>query len=443
MRYRQTSQSGVGHIVLFIFIPVLAVIGFAGYRVYQKNYKSLPSVNSSGQAVSYDRTASRQLTNGNCQGAGSVKIGPPMKLNQIGFILPYGLVVGGHVTPVDHQYYNGLAGNNSLRDTYDVIAPADGTLISISHRGDAVNTPPHTIDKPSSDEYRLTIVHTCSFITALDLQTSLSDELKAKLPSNFDPKKGWNGSIKVKKGELLGRIGGQTLDFFVWDLSRSIKGFINPDQYTKSEAWKLYTAPVSEYLDPAIKDQVIAKYIRTVAPIDGKIDYDIDGKLIGNWFLEGTYGYAGSKDGHGMEGYWTGHLSIAPDFIDPSTFNFSIGNYGTYKGASTTDQDAGSNANSGAKQFTTMSNAPDPADVDQSSGLVKYELAQKNYALPSGQFWDSSSFATGIKARPDGPIQATVLVQLTDKRTLKLEAFPGKTAAQVSGFDNNAKVYTR
>ncbi len=439
------NQNGLAHpLFLLLSVAVLAVVGFAGYRVVnKKSGGSLPSVNSNGQTVTYDKQVAQRLTNGSCEGAGSVKIGPPMRLDQIGFILPYGLVVGGHVTPVDHQYYNGLAGNNSLRDTYDVIAPANGILTSISHRGDAVNTPPQTVDKPSSDEYRLTIAHTCSFITTLDLQTSLSNELKAKLPSNFDPKKGWNGSIKVKKGELLGRIGGQTLDFFVWDLSRPIKGFINPDQYTKSEDWKIYTAPTTDYLDPSIKDQVIAKYVRTAAPIDGKIDYDIDGKLIGNWFLEGTYGYAGSKDGHGMEGYWTGHLSIAPDFIDPSTFNFSIGNYGTYQGASTTDQDAASNANSGAQQFTTESNAPDPAAVDQSSGLVKYELAQKNYVLPSGQFWDNSSFALGIKAQPSGPVQATVLVQLTSKRTLKFEAFPGKTANQVTGFDSNAKSYTR
>jgi len=438
------GQKGFAHpIFLIFFILVLGVVGFAGWKVFQKN-KSLPTKTASGQTLIYDQVASRQLTDGHCSGAGSVAIGPPMPLDQVSFILPYGLVVGGHVTPVDHQYYNGLLANKSLRDTYDVIAPADGTLVSIQHRGSKVNTPPHTVDNPSSDEYRLTIVHTCSFITTLDLQTSLSNELKAKLPKDFDPMKGWNGEIKVKKGDLLGRIGGQTLDFFVWDLSKPLTGFINPDQYSKAEAWKVYTAPVSNYYDKSIKDEVIAKYVRTAAPIDGKIDYDIDGKLVGNWFLQGTYGYAGNASGHAGGGnYWIGHLSVVPDFIDPSIFNLSIGNYGSYKAPTATDQDLGSVDNSGAAQFTTKANAPDPAKVDQSSGLVKYELVQKNYVLPNGQMWDNSSFAHGIKAVGSGPVKATVLVQLTGKRTLKFEVFRGKTADQVSTFDSSAKIYTR
>lgn len=350
-------------LVLLLIVFVSCVVGFAGWKFYEKNLAPLPTKSATGVTVNYDQAASRQLTGGNCSGAGSVPIGPPMPLDQVGFILPYGLVTGGHVTPVDHQYYNGLLANNSLRDTYDVIAPADGTLISIEHRGSNVNTPPHTKDIPSSDEYRLTIVHTCSFITTLDLQTSLSDELKAKLPSNFDPRKGWSGQINVKKGELLGHIGGQTLDFFVWDLSHKLTGFINPDQYTKAEAWKLFTAPVSQYYDKSIRDQVIAKYIRTVAPIDGKIDYDVDGKLIGNWFLQGSGGYPGSA-GHPTPNYFAGHLAFIPDYIDPSVFNISIGNYSAYRPPTAQNQDFASSDTSGAAQFVALSNAPDPAVVD-------------------------------------------------------------------------------
>ena len=29
-------------------------------------------------------------------------------------------------------------------------------------------------------------------------------------------------------------------------------------------------------------------YVRTAEPISGKIDYDLDGKLIGNWFVAGS-----------------------------------------------------------------------------------------------------------------------------------------------------------
>lgn len=437
------NQRGVAHpFFLLIIVIVLGVVGLAGWQVYKKNLAPLPNKSASGATVNYDQEVSRQLTDGHCNGAGPVSIGPPMPLDQVSFILPYGLVTGGHVTPVDHQYYNGLLANKALRDTYDVIAPADGTLISIQHRGMNVNTPPHTVNNPSSDEYRLTIVHTCSFITTLDLQTGLSDNIKAQLPKDFDPVKGWSGQIKVTKGELLGHIGGQTLDFFVWDLSHKLTGFINPDQYTKAEDWKLFTAPVSEYYDKSIKDQVIAKYVRTAEPIDGKIDYDIDGKLIGNWFLQGSGGYPG-KTGRPDPNYFVGHLSFAPDFIDPSVFNISIGNYGTYKPPTASNQDFASVENSGAAQFMTLANAPDPAKVGQPTGLVKYELVQKQYLKPDGSQWDNSSFVRGLKAAPLGGVQATALVQLTDKRTLKFEIFRGLKATQVQGFDSGAQTYVR
>src|SRR5579859_2085720 len=123
-----------------------------------------------------------------------------MPINQIGFVLPYGLVVGGHVTPVDHQYYNGLD-PHALRDTYDVIAPADGTLVDIEHRGNNTNTPPHTVDVPSSDEYRLVMAHTCSFLTYVDLVTSLDNNIKSKLPTGWTPGRNNSGvNIPITKG---------------------------------------------------------------------------------------------------------------------------------------------------------------------------------------------------------------------------------------------------
>lgn len=438
MRNAARKEHGFGHLLLFLLIAVLvAGAGFVGWRVYQKNYKSLPSVNSANATVHYDQTASRQLTAGKCQGAGSVNIGPPMPVNQIGFILPYGIVVGGHVTPIDHQYYNGLD-PHALRDTYDVIAPANGTLVDIEHRGNKTNTPPHTVDVPSSDEYRLVMAHTCSFLTYVDLVTSLDNNIKSKLPAGWTPGQNNSGvNIPITKGEVIGHIGGQTLDFAVWDLSKQLKGFISAADYT-AEGWKVFTAPTSNYLDPSIKAQVVAKYIRTAAPIDGKIDYDIDGKLIGNWFQVGTGGYHASNNT--ATNYWAGHLSIAPDSIDPTVYNISIGNYSSYTTTSTYQQDSNS---SGAIQLMIKSAIPDPATVGQSNGIVKYELLVKTYFLPNGQMWDQSSLATDITAAGRGSVQATALAQLTGSRTLKFEAFPGKTADQVTGFDSHATTYTR
>lgn len=439
MRFKRGGQSGIGHLLLVFIVLVGWVIVFAGYKVYQ-NKKPLPSVSSSGVLVSYDQTASRALTAGNCSGAGAINIGPPMKPEQTGFVLPYGLVVGGHVTPVDHQYYIGL-NFRAPRDTYEVIAPGDGTIVSIQHRGNKTNTPLHSIDVPSSDEYRLVFVHTCSFLTYEDLITTLTPDIVAKLPGGHTLT-GSNSvgvNIPVKKGQVIGYIGGQTLDFAVWDLSKPLKGFISYADYT-AEAWKPYTAPPTAYMDSATKAAVVSKYVRTAAPLDGKIDYDIDGKLIGNWFKVGTGGYHAQDNT--AQAYWTGHLSIAPDFIDPNVYNASIGNYGGYPGAVAINNDAGTPDNQ-ATQFMIKNATPDPATVGQSTGAVKYELAIKSYVLPSGAEWNNSSFATSIKATSKGSVLATALAQLTGSRTLRFEVFPGKNASQVTSFDGNATTYTR
>lgn len=429
------NQRGFHLTLLPLFILVLGIVVFAGWKVFQKN-KPLPTKSSTGQSVNYDQKASRELTGGNCSGAGSVQIGSPMAIDQIGYIQPYGLVIGGHVTPIDHQYYTGLD-MNALRDTYDVLAPADGKIVNISHRGDKTNTPPHTTNKPSSDEYRLVFVHTCSFLTYEDLVTSLTPEIIAKLPGGhtLSGSDNVNVDIPVKKGEVIGHIGGQTLDFAVWDLSKKLTGFVNPSSYD-AESWKIFTAPTSDYLDSASKSKVLAKYLRTAAPIDGKIDYDVDGKLIGNWFLQGSGGYHGANNHDKF--YWSGHLSIAPDYLDPSAYIASIGNYGSYAGATINGGDG-----SDAAQFLIKAASPNPKDLGVGQ-LAKYELVQKVYELPDGTFWNINYFATGAKATAGrGSVTATIAAQLTDKRTLKFEVFPGKTADQVPGFDSTAKTYTR
>lgn len=436
---RAANQKGIA-LILEVF--VLAVVLIAAFFVYAKVKSARKAQNlvtaktPSGQTIQYDQGASRGLTDGHCDGVGSTTIVPPMKLEQIGSIQPYGLMVGGHVTPIDHQYYLG-PDINSLRDTYDVVAPADGWLVSIQHRGQNYNTPPHTKNQPSSDEYRMVFAHSCSFLTYVDLVTSIDDHIKAQWPG-WDPHdtKGFK-PIKIKQGEVIGHIGGQTLDFAVWDLSQKPLGFIDTSAY-QGESWKIFTAPTTKFLDPSIKAQVIAKYLRTVEPIDGKIDYDQDGKLIGTWFLKGTNGYQGTAQ-PGTPGYWAGHLSFAPNYIDPTKFIISMGNY---PGQLSYGNNNGNPPGANAQQFGVVGNTPDPATVSVSSNLVKYELVQQSLILPDGQRY-GGQFATGITAQNSSDVQGVVLVQLTQARELKFEVFPGKTAAQVTGFDSGAKTYTR
>src|SRR4030088_1749263 len=140
-KQKQNQQTGFHVFELVIALVVVGIIGLVGWWVFNRQAHIIPgSTAVTKNGVTYDKTTSDSLTHHQCSGAGSVKIVPPMKLDQVSFILPYGLVVGGHVTPVDHQYYNGLD-VHALRDTYDVVAPADGHLIEITHRGSRSNTP--------------------------------------------------------------------------------------------------------------------------------------------------------------------------------------------------------------------------------------------------------------------------------------------------------------
>ena len=176
-------------------------------------------------------------------------------------------------------------------------------------------------------------------------------------------------------------------------------------------------------------------------PIAGKIDYDIDGKLIGNWFEKGSGGYHDFKN-TAME-YWGGHLSIAPDMYDPSVIVISIGNYDSYPkygpNLDTTTTDG-----SGARQYYARAGGPDPATINQTSGLVRYELVQRKYITPTGETWNNMSLIKGPKAvNTSNAVIGTVLLQMTGPRTLKVEVFPGKTAGQVSAFGAQAKTYER
>ena len=96
------------------------------------------------------------------------------------------------------------------------------------------------------------------------------------------------------------------------------------------------------------------------------------------------------------------------------------------------------------QQFAVVGNSPDPARVDPTTGLIKYELAQiERYSADTGQTWDTQTYLPHIRTRAASTVVGTVLMQLVDERALKIEIFPGKRAAEISGFDSGALMYER
>ncbi|MCR4277573.1 MAG: hypothetical protein NUV80_05465 [Candidatus Berkelbacteria bacterium] len=392
-------------------IAVLVLGGLVVGLLYttrgQKQTVNIPDPNASqAEKDSAAVKAGKELSNNRCRGSGPRELTRlPMEQTDYSMILPYGLMVGGHVTPIDHQYFSPTV-FNSPRDTYPVYAMADSKIVDIQ---------PRTNDRGT--EYRFVFTMSCTFLYYYDLVTSLAPEIKT-----YYDKRDFN--IDVKAGQLVGRIGGQTLDFAVWDTTKPLQNFVNPTSYV-GESWKIYTADPLDYYSTDAKAKALSKYVRTAIPLSGRIDYDIDGKLRGNWFVKGSGGYsAPSKD---RSSYWSGHLAIAPEYLDNAATIVSFGSWNDGE----------------AKQFVAK-NPVDPTTVGTTSGVVKYELYGMNHYKSDGRLWDSMNLTLDPKLRVnENEFGGCVLFQLAEARVLKMEQFPNEKCAGVMTFSGKEQTYER
>ncbi|MBI2176634.1 M23 family metallopeptidase [Candidatus Woesearchaeota archaeon] len=345
-----------------------------------------------------------------CNGTGSFMLGAsPLALEDIEKIRPMGGLSSVHITPTDHQYWDTL-GNNIVDDKvnldrFKVHAPGDGNIVEIGFM---------------DGDYRVIIEHTCNFYTIFIHVDKLTDEIMATAGLQRKPGEQVWPRIPVKEGQVIGSIGVGKLDFSVVDESVTLKGFAIPESY-EGEVWKIHTVDTFDYYEEPLRSQLIAKNLRTTTPLGGKIDYDVDGRLVGNWFKEGTGKYSG-----GPGEYWKNHLSIVYDSIDPSQIRIGVGNIGGW-----------------SLVYGVTGNSPDPASVGIETGVVKYELATFEYYVSSGEKWDKVGFAKGLNAENTDDIRGVALFQLLPDGKLKAEFFPDKKAAEVAGFTASAMIYER
>src|SRR3989304_6603375 len=266
-----------------IFLLLVVAAGFLLLKTLGNEGKLSGPVEKAvtGGNLSEAEKAGRELSNGQCQGKEKGKLGTsPMKSEDFSMVLPYGLMIGGHVTPIDHQYFSPTV-FNSPRDKYEVRAMADSNIVDIQPRV-----------KPEGTEYRFVFTISCTLFYYYDLVTSLAPDVKKIYDESSSGQIKKSLNMAVKEGQLIGRIGGQALSFALWGTAKPLKGFAIPEHY-KGESWKIYTADPLDYYTDRLKKLILSKYVRTASPVSGKIDYDIDGRLIGNWFREGSGGYNG------------------------------------------------------------------------------------------------------------------------------------------------------
>lgn len=340
---------------------------------------------------------------GNCEDKTITFTNTPIDPVIIKVIEPIGKMHSGHVTPTDHMY---ILSNREGQ----IKALADGYITKIERHG-------YPAVEGTITDYRIEIWYSCKVSSLLMHVVDLSEDIHAAAGefqnNQWFPYPG-RPPISLKAGQVIGKsekvgLSLWTFDFSIHDTSIMIN-YITPERYA-TEPWKIHTADAFDYFAEPIRSQLLEKNPRTANPRGGKIDYDIDGRLVGNWFLEGTIDYSGSGGN-----YWENHLAIAYDYINSQEIQISIGNY-----------------EGGSAQFGVKGNTPDPKDVGVDSGLVKYELVERDYIAGK---WPQ-------KRNIESSIVGVFLVQMLEDRKLKVEAFPGKTASQVSGFTSNAKIYER
>ena len=366
---------------------------------------------------------------------------PVVPLAQMAPSIPYGMMVGGHVTPIDHAYL-GIStlsippASRTESDFVPVTSPASGTITTIQNLGI-----PNSI--------RVVIDHGCNITSVYMVLNRLSgvlapfaDELKVTNASKAV-------SIPVKAGEEFGRQRDNMIDFNIWDGTQWLTGFENPFAYTSGEAWKPFTADPLPFFTPELRAAIENKMQRITAPRFGKIDYDVPGTASGNWFIDGTLGYSGHliseySDANsevpggppaGKNDYSWNHLAIAPHQVDNSKWIFSTGWWSKPEGDAT------------QLLFVIDGSKPTPDKLTVSSGLVTYQMTQFSQVEPPGSPQRSSGssapYAVGYTLGGGAPL-GVVGLQVNSDGSLSVEINTSIIdAAQFTSFTNAKRVYRR
>lgn len=408
-------------IAIVAFVVMLVLLGFAVVAGKTSSPSIAPPIQNRSDSPQQAQTGVG-LFGQQCKGKGTAKLNTfPLDPQNIELIVPMGRVQDSHVTPTDHQYIIpvGTKGGSLVTDNpkmYHIKAPADGYIINIELFKEPVEEAYRK--DPYQENYLVVFEHSCDFYTRLIHIDTLSEKVNSSFAfkNPQDPHPYAQARIPVKVGEVIGTVGPHAFDFQIMDTTFKNRDIISPQNI---DFFSSYTVDTFDYISDSLRNALLQKNLRRTKPLGGKLGYDKEGTLLGNWFKVG-------RDKNKREEYWTQNLSIVYDHLDESQIRVSLGNFGGYP-----------------KAFGVVGNAPDPKDINKSSGLVKYELLKFDYHDSSGKVWDTIHFVDGLVAKNTDEMVGVVIFQLMDDKKLKVETFPGKTAAQVSGFTPKALMYER
>jgi len=288
----------------------------------------------------------------------------PVDTSAIGEASPLGNInPPGHTLPSDHIGFY-LKGDAPV----PVYSMAGGTIRSVFYN-------------EWSDDNRIEINHSEQYMFYLDHISNL--------PSTVVTGK------KLETGDLLGYALPEHGAFDIGLMNKKINHhFIIPERYHELT---LYHDDPYLYFTDSIRAILEVKNPRIGEPKGGKVDYDIDGTLSGNWFLEGTplVWEAASFL------YGENQLAFVYNMYNASTVMISCG--GTLQGA--------------PFAYSVNGNGPDPASVTMNSGIIVYAL--NSYTKNS-----------------------TMLVEMLEDRKIRVQVFDFRDTSEVSSF-TNARIYVR
>jgi len=255
-----------------IIVVAIIVILLAGFGFSQINYNLKQQINADlllfkTTANSYTMDANIPVSQGKFTFTHI-----PLEDDAYDSIVPLGnLNPPSHTFPTDHIYF-------VLKDgTHDVVAPANGAIICIWNK---------TREGETYQDYFLLIRHTPTIYSTLDHIVGLADWIleKAGKITGFT-----QVNIPVEAGQVVGRAEKQPerawFDWGAMDYDVTLN-FIHPETYGYEVS--VHAVCPLDYLEESLREEAYQKVNRVGEPRSGKIDYDLPGRLSGNWFLEGS-----------------------------------------------------------------------------------------------------------------------------------------------------------
>ena len=329
---------------------------------------------------------------------------PPLELSGAESFISMG---EPNVLPKDHGGFP-LANPYRFPPSTPVFAVRDGVIIKVRHGIRAVPEIPDAPEAVWGREYDdwafvLKVSETLSvnYAHVSDLHADILAQV-GNIPTDEHDR---SVSIVVEGGDTLGFVDPHAaMDFSATDLSLELS-FLNPSRYP---AGQIYAADVLDYFQEPVLGQLLAITVRQLPPRGGKVDYDVAGRIVGNWFLEGTTSFV----------QWSRQLAIVYDHLEGDRIFISDG--------SPMRDVPGSEDPGRPEIWWVKGNAPLPETIGMDDSVVEYELI-----FPGSP-------------EPDlAPVQGVMLVQMLEPGKIRVEVFKGMTADQVNGFTGAAKVYER